>query len=214
MRHIRKTQIPSFFTNNTSNLSSWSQYRSADKRNLKDHILNKEQNHLCIYCETKIDINTSHLEHIKPKSLSPSTLTFDYKNISVSCNGDCHNRLGDEKSYHCGHRKDKNDTLFDETMFLNPIEIVDLRTYFEYEYIKNEWVIVPSDKNYDQATYMINTLRLNDNGLPLARKKALHAFIKVMKTIEDKETRMNKIKEVLINDDKPHTSFLRFKYLK
>ncbi len=212
MRFIKKTEVPQFFHDDTSGLSVWDDYLAEKKRRLKQHILDNEQNYLCVYCETRIDVTTSHLEHIRPKSISPSTLTFDYNNISVSCNGDCHNRSGDNHAYHCGHRKDKIDTRFDETKFLNLVEIDDLRDYFEYTNEKNQWMIVPSEKSPDNANYMIDTLRLNDNGLPLARKKALQAFIKTMSTIKDKEVRLKNIKAVLKNESIPYISFLKYRH--
>lgn len=212
MRFVKKTVAPQFFHDDTSGLSQWSEYRGVKKRRLRKYILDNEQNSLCIYCETKVEVTTSHLEHIKPKSISPGTLTFDYKNISVSCNGNSHSVLGDTRAYHCGHRKDQTDTVFDETKFLNPVEKKSIRDYFEYKSKNNLWLIVASDKKPDKATYMINTLRLNDNGLPLARKKSLQAFIKTMANINDTNIRIKQMKMILNNETIPHISFLRYKY--
>ena len=69
MKYIEKTTIPSFFIDDTKNLGSWNDYFAKNKRDLKKYILENEQNYLCGYCESKILIDNSHLEHIKPKRI-------------------------------------------------------------------------------------------------------------------------------------------------
>ncbi len=64
---------------------------------IKDAIhaaLDIEQENLCVYCETKIDRNSCHLEHLKPKR-AHQNLKFRYSNLAQSCNS----------RDHCGHRK-------------------------------------------------------------------------------------------------------------
>jgi uncharacterized protein (TIGR02646 family) len=206
MRYIKKLNAPQFFTNDTAELAIWDDYHSNKKRRLKDHILEKEQNYLCIYCESKITDNTHiHLEHIKPKYLDVKNLTFDYSNIVVSCNGTRHDS-DDTKRYHCGHRKDQADTTFDEAKFLNPVKVLKIREYFKYDY---EFKIYPSDKDIDRASYMIDTLHLNDGGLPKARKKALEIFIKKMNEFPDIKTKKEKMNKILNNESIAFISFLR-----
>jgi len=208
MRYVKKTDIPQFFIDDTQNLNKWDGYCAKKKRTLKKYILTNEQNYLCIYCENKISFSKSHLEHIKPKSLDIINLTFDYMNISVSCNGfDTEN---DITHYHCGHRKDKVDTAFDEEKFLNPVVYENIRVYFEYNF--DDYKINPSDKDREKASYMINTLHLNDGGLPLARKKALEIFINRMSTIHNIKERKQKIIEILNKNNIAQISFLRYKY--
>lgn len=210
MRYVKKTDVPQFFTDDTQDLHQWSDYYADKKRNLKEYILTNEQNYLCIYCENKINFSTSHLEHIKPKSLDIINLTFNYMNISVSCNGFCNNVENDTTNYHCGHRKDKEDTSFDEEKFLNPVVYENIREYFEYDL--DNYKIKSSNKDKNKAKYMINTLHLNDGGLPLARKKALKNLIKYMFNIRDIEERKQKIIEILSRNNIEQVSFLRYKY--
>ena len=77
MRYIQKVETPQFFKDDTDELTEWSQYYSDKKRLIKEYILEREQKHLCIYCESKINLSaeSSHIEHIKPKSLDLVNLT-------------------------------------------------------------------------------------------------------------------------------------------
>jgi len=212
MRYIKKLDTPLSFTTKTSSLTNWDSYHrccNKQKRALRRYILKYEQNNLCIYCESKITHKqeSSHLEHIKPKHLDVINLTFDYNNIAVSCNGNCHTE--DKEHYSCGHRKDNNDTPYDDNLFLNPVKLKDIREYFEYDidtgYIKE------SSKDSKKSKYMIETLHLNDGSLPLARKKALQIFIDKIKKL-DISQRKNKIIEVLNKENIAFVSFLKFKY--
>lgn len=210
MRYVCKVTVPQFFIDDTNALTEWQDYHADRKRILKEHVLKEEQNYLCIYCESKISNAFSHLEHIKPKHLDKINLTFNYRNIVVSCDGTCHNSDTDNTKYHCGHRKDRTDTLFDESKFLNPVEVSEIREYFKYDY--DDYLISVSDKNVEKAQYMIDTLHLNDGGLPKAREKALEIFINKMKNISDINARKEKMKQVLDNENIAFVSFLRFKY--
>lgn len=211
MRNIKKTVTPDFFSNDTSNFTNWRQYKGPQKRALRKHILDNEQNLLCIYCETKISIQNSHLEHLKPKSLC-STLIFEYQNITVSCNGDHSSPSDDASRKHCGHRKDRPDTLYDENKFLNPVTTDNINKYFNYDLDK--FMIESSDKAPSKSEYMIDTLKLNDGGLPIAREKSLEVFIKMLSKIKDIPTRRKKIKFLLNLGSLDQISFLRFKYQK
>lgn len=212
MHYVKKLDAPQSFINKTASLNHWDDYHNCckrQKRALRKYILKHEQNNLCIYCESKISSNnnSSHIEHIRPKALNRyPELTFEYTNLVVSCNGNCHN---DENNYRdtCGHIKEN---MYKENKFLNPVEIINIREYFDYNL--NNYLIIPSSKDTNKAQYMINTLHLNDGGLPKARKKALEVFINKMKTIIDTEERKQKIKLILIKENISFISFLKYKY--
>jgi len=215
MRYVQKLDAPQSFIAKTNSLSRWSDYHNCcnrQKRALRKYILKYEQNFLCIYCEGKISAtnDSSHLEHIKPKYLDVTNLTFDYSNIAVSCNGNCDNSSTDKTNYNCGHRKDKDDTPYDDEKFLNPVKKEDIRDYFEYDF--DDYLITSSRKDTQKAQYMIDTLHLNDGGLPNARKKALKNFIERMKNISDIKMRKEKMKQILNQENIAFISFLRFKY--
>ena len=73
---------------------SWDDPAFASVRPTVRRQLNLEQEGLCIYCESLLDENEGHVEHIKSKGKNPP-LTFVYENLAHSCNG----------PGHCGHHK-------------------------------------------------------------------------------------------------------------
>jgi uncharacterized protein (TIGR02646 family) len=68
------------------------------REDLRKHILDVEQNNMCIYCQKHITANNkkSNIDHYKTRKLYPE-LTLDYENLFVSCN---HNS-------HCSSHKDR-----------------------------------------------------------------------------------------------------------
>lgn len=73
---------------------SWDDPAFQTVRSTVRRQLNLEQEGLCVYCETRLNEDEGHVEHIKSKGLNPS-LTFVYDNLAHSCNG----------PGHCGHQK-------------------------------------------------------------------------------------------------------------
>ena len=205
MRYVQKINPPQFFIDNTQGITKWEEY-PVSKKPLKKYMLENEQNFLCIYCESKVEINSSHIEHIKPKAnnMFPQ-LVFSYDNIVVSCNGNCH--AEDESHYSCGHIKENE---YDDIKFLNPTIIKNIRDYFKYDF--DDYLISSSNENIEKAQYMIHTLHLNDGGLPKGREKALENFIKRMKNIPNIKVRKEKMKKILDKENIAFISFLRFKY--
>jgi uncharacterized protein (TIGR02646 family) len=181
-----------------------------EKRKLKEHILENEQNYLCAYCEAKVTLDDSHIEHIKPKSLDYDLLTFDYKNLIVSCNGTCFSE--DKRSLTCGHKKGND---FDEILFLNPTKIKNIRDYFIYT---NNFYIAPSKLDKSKAKYTMDLLELNsfNNYLPEARKKALDEFrVSVRKYVKSTGKDIKTVaKRLLEKENLAFISFLRFFYRK
>jgi uncharacterized protein (TIGR02646 family) len=75
----------------------WSELPHNVKNDIHD-ILDVEQENLCVYCETEINRESCHLEHIQPQSVYPN-LRFRYSNLAQSCNS----------PDHCGHKKGKQE---------------------------------------------------------------------------------------------------------
>jgi uncharacterized protein (TIGR02646 family) len=205
MRFIQKTSVPKWFLEDIEKLSNWNDYSGDKKRKLKQHILKEEQNYICCYCESKVkndnEMDDSHIEHIKPKSLDLDNLTFDYTNLSISCNGTCQNNKEDYVKYNCGHKK-SND--YDEEKFLNPTTLQDIRSYFIYN---ENAEILPSLKNNIKAQYTIDLLHLNSDKLPLARAKALKDF-----ELFGQESEEEDIKKILKCEDIAFISYLKYMY--
>jgi uncharacterized protein (TIGR02646 family) len=74
-----------------------------------------EQGHICCYCENKIEIDESHIEHIRPQDKYPN-LDCDYTNLLVSC---IKNPTKEKHKSHCGHYKGN---WFDEGVFVSPLD--------------------------------------------------------------------------------------------
>lgn len=110
----------------------------------------QEQNHLCCYCESKVEDSDSHIEHYEPRSCNQNR-TYDYANLACSCYG------GKGKDRHCGARKGRE---FDAVLFINP-STEDSDPLFSYD---AEGAIGPRpDVSADEANrvgYMVRTLNL------------------------------------------------------
>jgi uncharacterized protein (TIGR02646 family) len=142
----------------------------------------QEQKGLCAYCEQEIprknttneDIK-SHLEHIRPKAHKAfKHLTFEFKNIIVSCEGFDLTTTPEKKREFCGHIKDQKVAgvhSYDDALFLNPTDISTIETFFRYD---SEGHIEANPlKNADErkrADYMIEVLGLNHDILKGMRK--------------------------------------------
>ncbi len=222
MRYIEKPKvIPQFFIDDTKSLVENIKVCSTpkdksevwnndylNKRALKEYLLENEQNYLCGYCEAKISLDNSHVEHIKPKSLDYDSLTFDYNNLLVSCNGICFSKSN--KPITCGHKKDNK---FDEVKFLNPTKKTDIRDYFIYT---NNYYIGSSKLDEEKSKYTMDLLNLNsfNNNLPQAREDAFYQFKKSVENESKKRgVSLIEIAKILLNkEDLAFISFLRFKY--
>lgn len=175
MRYIKKTlPVPSFFVDDTNFLHNddWEKFSGDKKRRLKSYILKKEQDYLCCYCEKSIDLDMSHVEHIKPKSNFKSE-TYKYSNLIVSCQGDHCNTNGSKTQQICGHKKDND---YCANKFLDPTLYTDISSFFIFE---DNGKILSSGKDNLKANFTINLLNLNGNNdsLALAREKVLDALI-------------------------------------
>lgn len=219
MRYIQKQPTPDFFEIDTKALQEkiiasetkkdkklvWDKdYK--EKRKLKEYILENEQNYLCCYCEAKVTLDNSHVEHIKPKDIDEDSLTFEYGNLSVSCDGECFS----DKRLTCGHKKENK---FDESKFLNPTKVVNIREYFIYT---DNGHIGASNLDEAKSKYTMELLQLNtfNNYLPEARKIALDKFKDSVRENALKTGReMKEIAKLLLEKENlAFISFLRFKY--
>ena len=222
MKYIKKSEeIPQFFLDDTKELNKTiktfvtpnekSQVWDNDyknKRTLKEYLLKVEQNYLCGYCEAKISLDNSHVEHIKPKSLDYDNLTFDYYNLLVSCNGVCFSEQ--KKPITCGHKKANK---FDEVKFLNPTKKVNIREYFIYT---NNYYIGSSSLDEEKSKYTMDLLELNsfNNNLPQAREDAFNEFRNSVTDFSQKTGKdIQEIAQILLNKENlAFISFLKFRY--
>lgn len=198
MRHIKKTSEPACLQNNKASFSNWGDFRNPCKAELKQSLL-KEQDGLCVYCESDLSIEDrkSHIEHVRPRSRYPK-LTFEYFNLVASCEGICSESNKGKQS--CGHRKDDH---YDEKCFLNPVECEDIAAHFKFD--EEKGAILPSDKNPVAAQHTIDVLNLNAPYLCNARRNAKQVFIDYFSRQFDFE----KLSAEL-NQPREFVSFLRY----
>ncbi len=159
--------------------SSWAEFNGEVKLTLHQHLW-IEQGTLCIYCQQQVPPKAekqasaqirSHIEHIHPRQKFPQFI-FEYKNLSISCEGfDCYSTAQQPKREFCEHRKGDE---YDSARFLNPIELQDIESYFEYDF---EGRIYPTAKDKARAEYMIDILNLNHPTLIGMRKSIYEAVI-------------------------------------
>jgi len=87
------------------NNAKWKRFRTVKEREYKKEFtydLIEEQSYLCCYCEQKINIYDSHLEHLIPQDLDKfSEYLFDYDNLLCSCQLE----IKSGKPRHCGNSK-------------------------------------------------------------------------------------------------------------
>jgi len=198
MRYIEKRVLEDFdLYVEKRNPKTWSSLSTRIKLELNQHLW-EEQKGLCIYCQQEIPYKShpdtedskhpSHIEHIRPKCKDKyPELTFVQSNLALSCNGFVidQDSQHDIKSKFCGHRKDNE---YDETLFLNPIDLNDIEDYFEYNAFDGS-VAPPHDGNEElkrKSAYMIETLslmppedfeeRLNSTNLVRMRKQQIELY--------------------------------------
>lgn len=221
MKFVSKIDVPLFFTEDTKDFSTWNDYNQnettkAKRRNLREYILTKEQNGTCIYCESKINIDNSHVEHIRPKEpkMYPE-LEFEYSNLAASCEGKVHTDLikssEENPETTCGHKKLN---IYDEEVFLNPHEKKNISEYFKYD--KASGLISPneddqSSERYKKADFMIQTLNLNDGCLPKARLNAIKVLVKRLQK-KNKEEKKQELTNIIQRNSNAFLSFISFRF--
>ncbi len=220
MRYIKKTEEPDFFLSEKFSIENWKKFRDG-KRKLKKYMMEREQKYICAYCETRIDLDNSHIEHIKPQSLNKyQKEVFNYYNLVVSCNGREYCNLffidSDYKEFiSCGHKKADN---FDENLFISPIKEKNCSKFFVFD--KEKGTILPN-KNLDaqsikRAEYTISILSLDNFRLNQARLNMKRVFEKKLWKIRRKQGKdflRSQAEHILSSKKKkiiPFISFLRF----
>jgi uncharacterized protein (TIGR02646 family) len=136
---------------------------------------------LCIYCEQQLPKKTGaeHLpdaiiEHIRPRTKSKyPELTYIFCNLSVACKK---NKKIDDKNEDIDFCEDRKKDEYDEQLFLNPHEVEDIESYFEYDI---EGRIFPKNNN-PKADYMIKkVLNLDHNELNRTRGEQLSIYFEM-----------------------------------
>ena len=122
MIRIEKTQEPDEWT--IIRLTPGLSFDGAVKTELRQSLL-LEQGYICGYCQRRIDVNNSRIEHVKPQSQSiangrPEEM-LDHGNMIICCDGDItgHNSY---KLFHCDRKKGETPIHF------SPFSATDMAT--------------------------------------------------------------------------------------
>ena len=168
MLKVNKKSEPAEFTKYKSKnkIINWDSFTAEIKQVLKQYLLEEQENSCCPYCEIEINLENSHIEHIKPKNTFPNFLA-NYSNFTACCL--TKKRCGDSKASNWNE------------LFINPVT-ENPEDYFEYD-IKTGRIIslFKEGEKYKKGEYTINLLNLNDNRLCEIRKRYIFEFLNYSK---------------------------------
>ncbi len=194
MRYIRKGYEPESFTDwkerqkNRGNPLTWKTFRRrvTVKNDVYDALL-REQGYICCYCGMRITRDTSHFEHLKPKSnITYAHLVLDYANLLVSCKGKSEDSGESEEEHcvpvHCGHKKED---WYDEHLMISPLD-ANCADFFRYS---GSGEILPTDDPDKQAAAIttIEKLGLDIDKLRAMRREAIDAALLAIDGLTDEE---------------------------
>ena len=165
----KKKSEPEEFTKYKSKhkIINWDSFTPEIKQVLKQYLLEEQENSCCPYCEIKINLENSHIEHIKPKNIFPNLLA-DYNNFIACC-------LTKKR---CGNSKASKWS----ELFINPIT-ENPEDYFEYDIKTGRMVpIFKEGEKYEKAKYTIELLNLNEDRLCKIRKVFIINYTKNIET--------------------------------
>ncbi len=164
MKYIIKGSEPAKF-------SAWKRRRNnpryTDRDNPKKIVkekLSSEQGYLCCYCEGRLLINESHIEHVRPQS-SPGVDPLDFSNMACSCLKN--SRRGDP--LHCGKKKGN---WYDPNRFVSPFDPTCERRFVYHA----NGAMLPMNGDLAAET-TIAKLGLNIPKLQALRKAAIDPFL-------------------------------------
>jgi uncharacterized protein (TIGR02646 family) len=162
MKYIRKNSPPTNFQKwkLKNKKERWESLTNPLKGQVRGSLM-LEQGYICCYCGQEINVNTSHIEHLKPKSSYPK-FRFDYNNLLASCQPESYSPM---QPSHCGHKKGN---------LYGPYFISPLTPNCEKEFrFAGDGRIIGITKNAEKT---IDILDLNVSVLRAKRKAIIDAF--------------------------------------
>ena len=126
MRRIHKQAEPASLVQFKAKASEdwqpeWNNRNTKVKRELHESLMT-EQGFICCYCEMRIGTESSHVEHIHPRSREPVEKQLDYDNLLASCGRESTERKDRSQPViprHCGICKED---WYDQTKFVSPLD--------------------------------------------------------------------------------------------
>ena len=135
-------------------------YNNLDKKPIKQALMH-EQGEICCYCESRLDVNDSHIEHLIPQS-DPACDPLDYGNMLCSCLSNL--KKGEPR--HCGVHKGNH---------ILPVTPLDARCERLFDYTA-DGAILPA-ANSEEARESIAILQLDIPKLRAKRRDAIAPFL-------------------------------------
>jgi uncharacterized protein (TIGR02646 family) len=166
MKHIIKGQEPQELIDYKDKANeNWKpNFKELDKemKQVLYQDLMKEQGYLCCYCESRLENNNYHIEHLQPKS-DPTVDPLDYSNLLCSCQ----RNLQKGEPRHCGNLKG------DSILPISPLD-PNCESYFTFNF---DGKIKASQKDDQAAKDTIKILGLDIPKLQAMRKAAIEPFL-------------------------------------
>ncbi len=165
MRHISKgkepAQLAELKRGDPDWVASWEALDgTAVKRAIKAALL-QEQGYVCCYCERRVAQDSSHIEHVAPRSKAAS-LDLAWSNLLASCNS--------EAKAHCGAAKGN---WYLPEQFVSPLH-ADCEGRFSFHL---DGSVTPARNEDDAARVTIARLRLDIKTLRAMRRAVILAAL-------------------------------------
>ena len=182
MKYIQKQEVPPEFLewqakSNENWQADWDNFQNPEKRIVHQSLLT-EQGYICCYCQRRISLNDSHIEHFKPKDKKYyPELALDYSNLLSSCQKERQKR----EPRHCGSLKDN---WYDEKLTVSPLK----ENCIEYFHYAIDGQIIPNKQKdkLEAAQITIDKLGLNIPNLIRERRGVIETIITLISSLNEK----------------------------
>lgn len=190
----------------------WKDFKNPYKAQLLDVLL-EEQGYICCYCGRRISKDSSHIDHLKPKSQtrnpSYAHLVVTYSNLLASCNGYTEEQESEYKEKlrqrrdtprlsqeFCGAKKDD---WYDADLTVSPL-IENCAEYFTYTGAGEIQARTVDPTKEKAAQETISRLGLNNPNLERSRKNVIKDTLKL---IHNQRLSIQEIQKLIQGHDKP-----------
>ncbi|MBC07647.1 retron system putative HNH endonuclease [Thalassospira sp.] len=169
MKYIEKKKEPECFSNwksmaNDDWTPTYKTLSGKPKRSVQDALL-EEQGSICCYCERRLTLQDSHIEHFNPQS-NEEVDPLDFSNMLFSCQ----NILTKSEPKHCGNLKGD---WFDPDNLVSPF-VPECEDRFSYMV---DGRITPKNSGDEAARQTIERLGLDIPKIRDMRKRVIEVFI-------------------------------------
>lgn len=169
MKHIHKTATEpvELTAHKQAQTENWQPtYNNLDKKPIKNALMH-EQGYICCYCESRLDVDDCHIEHLVPQSKCDP---LEYNNMLCSCLSNLKKGVPN----HCGHYKGNR---------ILPITPLEPACEQAFSYTADGKI---SPANNDKAARdTICILQLDIAKLRAKRREAIGAFLEVTLSPQD-----------------------------